>query len=154
TSASIDATVIMEPSLFELRRELEDLGARVEVLADGLVAMLLHTGDAATDHAMWAARCAMLIKDRWPSATIALGTGSGLLHGRAMAGEAFDRAAALLRDHASGPGSNRIMLDEVTGGLLEVRFVIERTPTGVHVLTGDELSLDATRPLLGKPTLC
>src|SRR5262249_59041027 len=25
---------------------------------------------------------------------------------------------------------------------------------GVHVLAGDELSLDATRPLLGKPTPC
>jgi hypothetical protein len=27
-------------------------------------------------------------------------------------------------------------------------------PSGVYVLTGDELSLDATRPLLGKPTPC
>src|SRR5262249_1553230 len=79
---------------------------------------------------------------------------SGLLHERATVGEAFDRAATLLRDHAGGPGSDRILIDEVTRGLLEVRFVTERTPSGAYVLTGDELSLDATRPLLGKPTPC
>src|SRR5262249_1032217 len=79
---------------------------------------------------------------------------SGLLHERATVGEAFDRAATLLRDHAGGPGSDRILIDEVTRGLLEVRYVTERTPSGVYVLTGDELSLDATRPLLGKPTPC
>src|SRR5262249_4636043 len=79
---------------------------------------------------------------------------SGLLHERATVGEAFDRAATLLRDHAGGPGSDRILIDEVTRGLLEVRFVTERTPSGVYALTGEELSLDATRPLLGKPTPC
>jgi hypothetical protein len=87
-------------------------------------------------------------------ARVALGTGSGLLHDRSTAGQAFDRAAALLRDHAGEPGTDRIMIDEVTRGLLEVRFVTERTPAGVYVLTGDELSLDATRPLLGRPTPC
>jgi len=136
-------------------QELEGYGAKIELLADGsLVATLLHTGAAAIDQATRAAQCAMRLKARWPEATIALGTGSGRLHGRGKAGEAFDRAAALLRDHAGGPGPSRIMIDEATRGLLEVRFVIEKTPSGAHVLTGDELALDATRPLLGKPTPC
>src|SRR5262249_6452169 len=150
-----DATVTLRLDERDLR-ELEGYGAKIEVLADGsLVATLLHTGAAATDQAVRAAQCAMRIKARWPAATIALGTGSGLLHDRATTvGEAFDRAAALLRDHAGGPGSDRIIIDEATRGLLEVRFVTERTSSGVYVLTGDELSLDATRPLLGKPTPC
>ena len=153
-TASHDTTVTLPLDEHDLR-ELEACGAKIEVLADGsLVATLLHTSAAATDQAARAARCAMRIKARWPGATIALGTGSGLLHERAGAGPAFDRARALLRDHAGGPGSDRIMIDEVTRGLLDVRFVVERTPAGVHVLTGDELSVDATRPLLGKPTPC
>jgi hypothetical protein len=45
-------------------------------------------------------------------------------------------------------------LAEVTRGLLEVRFVVRRTPRGAFTLTGEELSLDANRPLLGKPTPC
>jgi hypothetical protein len=153
TTISGDATITLHLDKRDLR-ELEGYGAKVEVLADGsLVAMFLHTGSAATDQAARAAQCAMRIKARWPEAMVALGTGSGL-HDRSMAGEAFDRAAALLRDHAGGPGSDRIMLDEATRGLLEVRYVTERTSSGVYVLTGDELSLDATRPLLGKPTAC
>jgi hypothetical protein len=154
TTVSGDATITLHLEKRDLR-ELEAHGAKVEVLADGsLVATLLHTGAAATDQVARAAQCAMRIKARWPEARVALGTGSGLLHDRGTAGEAFDRAAALLRDHAGGPGSDRIMIDEVTRGLLELRFVTERTPYGVYVLTGDELSLDATRPLLGKPTPC
>src|SRR5262249_50909711 len=154
TTVWCDATSTLPLDKSDLH-ELEDHGARVEVLADGsLVATLVHTGSAATDQAARAAQCAMRIKARWPEATIALGTGSGLLHDRAVVGEAFDRAAALLRAHATGPGSDRILIDEVTRGLLEVRYVTERTPSGVYVLTGEELSLDATRPLLGKPTPC
>ncbi|HEY8086663.1 MAG TPA: protein kinase, partial [Polyangiaceae bacterium] len=154
TTVSGDTTVTLPLDASDLE-ELEGYGAKIELLADGsLVATLLHTGAAAIDQATRAAQCAMRIKARWPEATIALGTGSGLLRDRGRAGEAFDRAAALLRDHAGGPGPSRIMIDEATRGLLEVRFVTEKTPSGVYVLTGGELSLDATRPLLGKPTPC
>jgi hypothetical protein len=133
-------------------RELEGYGAKIEVLADGsLVATLLHTGSAATDQATRAAQCAMRIKARWPEATIALGTGSGLYHDRSVVGEAFDRAAALLRDHAGGLGSDRIMIDEVTRGLLEVRFVTERTPSGVYIIT--PRNLPDPRRISGRATV-
>src|SRR5262249_54315127 len=97
TTVSCDATGTLPLDKRDLR-ELEGYGAKIEVLAGGsLVATLRHTGAAATDQATRAAQCAMRIKARWPEATIALGTGAGLLHDdRAMAGEAFDRAAALL----------------------------------------------------------
>src|SRR5262249_20748407 len=141
--------------LFDLPRELADLGARLTVLADGsIVATLRHTRGAATDHAAQAARCALLIKTRLPKARVALATGRGFADERASAGEVFDRAAALLRDHTGEPVSEQIVLDDVTRGLLEVRFVVQKTPSGVYALTGEELSLDASRPLLGKPTPC
>src|SRR5262249_47966929 len=112
TIASGDPTITLRLNKSDLH-ELEGHGARVEVLADGpLVAALVHTGSAATDQATRAAQCAMRIKARWPDARVALGTGSGLHHDRGTAGEVFDRAATLLRDHAGGPGSDRILIDE------------------------------------------
>lgn len=138
-----------------LHAELSQHGARPEVLADGsLVVVLRHTGGVATDQAAEAARCALLIKARWPAAVIALGTGRGLASERSAAGEVLDRAAALLREPVAAPGSGRISLDEVTAGLLEMRFVVERSASGACLLTGEEVALDATRPLLGKPTPC
>jgi hypothetical protein len=47
-----------------------------------------------------------------------------------------------------------IVLDDVTRGLLDVRFHLGRTASGAHTLLGEGLTLDASRPLLGKPTPC
>jgi hypothetical protein len=86
---------------------------------------------------------------------IALCTGRGLLHARLPVGEVLDRASALLRDHASdASSSDQILLDEVTCGLLNVRFRTLRTPAGTCLLTGEDMELDVSRPLLGKPTPC
>ncbi len=139
-----------------LLRALAQHGARVEVLADGsLVAALVHTSGAATDQAVRAARCARLIKARWPAAAVALSTGRGHLADRLPVGEVLERAAALLRGRPAGtPDSGPILLDEVTRGLLEVRFLVHRTPGGGYALGGEGVELDASRPLLGKPTPC
>ncbi len=137
-----------------LARALEVYGARVELLADGsLVATLVDARGAATDQAAQAARCALLIKARWPEARIALCTGRGRLRERLPIGEVLDRAMLLL-DRAGAYPSEQILLDDVTRGLLDVRFRLDRTPWGAHTLLGEELMLDATRPLLGKPTPC
>jgi hypothetical protein len=150
-------------ALHGLARALEARGARVERLADGaLVATLVDARQAATDRAAQAARCALLVKAQRPEAAIALSTGRGRIHGRLPVGEAFDRAALLLRDYADAtkapadeaPEPASILLDEVTAGLLDARFQISRTASGVYVLGGEEVTLDASRPLLGKPTPC
>jgi hypothetical protein len=150
------ASTIVDMQLAELHRELTVLGAKLELLADGsLVATLSRGRGAATDQAAQAAQCALLIKARWPEATIALSTGRGLLQERLPIGEVLDRAAALLRDRpASESPSGLILLDEVTSSLLDMRYRIERTPSGRYALSGEELDLDASRPLLGKPTPC
>src|SRR5262249_3607078 len=67
-------------------------------------------------------------------------------------GEVLDRAAGLLRARPDSISSQQIFLDEVTRGLLDVRFRVDRTSSGAFVLAGEELALDASRPLLGKPT--
>jgi predicted ATPase len=109
---------------------------------------------AATDQAAQAARCALLIKAHWPEAAIALCTGRGRLRERLPIGEVLDRAMRLVHDRAVAPPSEQILLDDVTRGLLDVRFHLDRTPSGAHVLLAEELTLDASRPLLGKPTPC
>jgi len=137
----------------ELSRALKAYGAQVEWLADGsLVATLVDARGTATDQAAQAARCALLIKARWPEAAIALCTGRGRLRERLPIGEVLDRAMLLL-DRA-GAQPSEILLDDVTQGLLDVRFRLGRTASGGHTLLGEELTLDPSRPLLGKPTPC
>jgi serine/threonine protein kinase len=129
-------------------------GARVERLADGaLVATLVDARGTATDQAAQAARCALLVKARWPGARIAVCTGRGRLRERLPIGEVLDRAMRLL-DRTDAPSSDQILLDDVTWGLLDVRFRLGRTASGAHALLGEEVTLDASRPLLGKPTPC
>jgi eukaryotic-like serine/threonine-protein kinase len=141
--------------LRELATALAALGVRAEALADGsLVATLMHARGAATDQVALAARCALLLKARWPEAAIALCTGRGHLLGDLPVGEALDRAAGLLRELPAISSSGPILLDELTRGLLDMRFHVQTTPSGVYTLTGEELMLDASRPLLGKPTPC
>jgi serine/threonine protein kinase len=138
-----------------LSRALKAYGARVELLADGsLVATLVDARGAATDQAAQAARCALLIRARWPDAAIALCTGRGRRRERLPIGEVLDRAMRLLHDPARTHASEQILLDEVTRGLLDVRFHVGHTAWGAHTLLGEELTLDASRPLLGKPTPC
>src|SRR5207244_10320720 len=76
-----------------------------------------------------------------------------------------DRAARLL---AGDPGADRsaeggpppaprsiVLLDELSAGLLDGRFMLRRTGTaGDAVLVGERAAVDETRPLLGRPTPC
>src|SRR5262249_28688461 len=113
------ATAIEDDPRGDLHRELAGLGARLEVLSDGSRgARPRQRRGAARDQAAQAARCALLIKPRFPGAGVALGTGGGLADERASAGEVFDRAAALLRDHTREPVPSQILLDDGTRGLL------------------------------------
>lgn len=147
------------------RRALRDMlrtlliphGAQVELLADGaLVATLKATHGSATDPATLAARCALLVQERWPEATVVLTTGRARPDPQLPVGEAMDRAGQLLRQHESRPSgsSASVLLDEVTAGLLGPGFQLSRPQPDVFLLLGESLGADASRPLLGKPTPC
>src|SRR5262249_54154207 len=63
-----------------LRETLSPYGASVERLVDGsLVATFVARRGAATDQAALAVRCALIIKERLPEASVALTTGRGVM---------------------------------------------------------------------------
>jgi tetratricopeptide (TPR) repeat protein len=134
-------------------------GAKVERLADGsLVATLVGEGDA-TDHAAHAARFALALREVMPQADIVLATGRGVVTGRFPVGEVLDRASRLL----SGPGaapqatgvtaSRPVVLDEVTAGLLDLRFEVVAEGERSELRAARESS-DVARSVLGRPTSC
>jgi serine/threonine protein kinase/tetratricopeptide (TPR) repeat protein len=139
--------------LSDLIDEMRKFGAWAETLADGtIVATFAPTRGAATDQATIAARAALLLKARWPEATVVLCTGRGQVQGTLPTGDVLDRAAAMLRYHRNKVVY--VVLDDVTRRLLGARFRVDDTTPGTYVLTGENATLDPTRPLLGKPTPC
>ncbi|HEY6039116.1 MAG TPA: AAA family ATPase, partial [Kofleriaceae bacterium] len=79
---------------------------------------------------------------------MALATGRGVLAGRWPVGEAIDRAARLLRRAGEG-----VRIDEVTAGLLDVRFELGGDAAGLVLLAERDI-VETARTLLGKATPC
>jgi tetratricopeptide (TPR) repeat protein len=145
-----------------LRSALQSLGAQVEWFADGSLVATLTRTTSATDQVALAARCALLIQDRWPLARVALATGRGALLDELPVGEAVNRAAELVKAAAQGPTSpgsgapetwRGILIDSLSADLLASRFVIERAADRA-VLQRERTAVDETRLLLGRPTPC
>ncbi len=135
-------------------RGLRELGADGTFLPGGwLLVSLLSTASAA-DQAAIAARAALLIKEYWPQAQVAVCTGKGSAQGQTLAGDVVQRAAQLLRQPAAAAQANRgVLIDTLSADLLALRFVV--TTTGQQsILLAEEREADASRPLLGKPTPC
>jgi len=138
---------------------LARFGARIERLADGsLVATLVGEGDA-TDHAANAARFALALREQLPDAPIVLATGTGIVTGRVPVGDVLDRASRLFA--APGPaaaddreaGTRPVFLDDVTAGLLDLRFDVIEEGSRAE-LRGARESSDVARSVLGRPTSC
>jgi eukaryotic-like serine/threonine-protein kinase len=156
-----------------------ELGGYLEQLSDGSLIMQMRGTGPATDAAASAARVALTIRERLPFMAIVLATGKGRADGRLPVGEVIDRAAELLRAEIearpqvavltgppaaakrpagkqSGPaGQPRrragIRLDELTAGLLDVRFALSGDASGL-LLSGMREPLEVRRTLLGTPT--
>jgi eukaryotic-like serine/threonine-protein kinase len=146
------APAVAEPEL----PDVVPFGAELKRLIDGtIVVTLAQRGGAATDLCARAARCALRLHQGRPGGNLVVATGRGLLSGRAYIGEAVDRAGLLLRARLAS-GSGAILLDEVTGGLLDARFSTARAEgeLGAFVLEGEDPSIDPGRRLLGRPTTC
>lgn len=149
-------SITRREALAALCKALAAFGAQTQRMGDDtLIVALMPASSAATDQAAHAARCALFIKERWPAAVVALATGRGRLSARVPIGEALDRAGGLLRrGFVPSDASGQVLLDELTAGLLDGRFLVSTTAAGTLALTGEEPSLDPLRPLLGKPTPC
>jgi tetratricopeptide (TPR) repeat protein len=180
SSANADAAtaVTMLPGLAtsdldELRAVVERHGGRLEALYGGTVVATLSGAGIATDQAAQAASCALAMHAMRPTAAQALCTGRGEVAGRLPFGEAIDRAARLLHARTRPKGGFRrvklgtpaepppplvpqdapIALDEVTAGLLGSAFDVSADELGL-VLRGKREVVEASRTLLGKPTVC
>ncbi|MFO0572699.1 MAG: protein kinase [Polyangia bacterium] len=125
----------------------EVLGAfrlRAEWLVNGTLVAALEPGADAHDQVAQAARCALLLRERWPEAQVALATGYGRLRETSVLGEVLDRALRLLDEPAADAGlggddaataagglEDGVRVDELSASLLDNRFLLlQRGPVG------------------------
>jgi eukaryotic-like serine/threonine-protein kinase len=154
SSGDPDGTTIEAPEGGPLRRVLaaiEANGGDAAVLSDGTIAVKVRAGGLATDQAALAARCALVVRETLPDSAVAVATGRVEAAAARAMGEAIDRAATMLRRrrHTSGPPA--IDLDDVTAGLLDLRFEVTGGTLGLELVTEGEVA-DTARTLLGRPT--
>ena len=137
-----------------VRDALLMLGVTVECMIDGsLIATIVRQG-AATDQAIHAARCALLIKERWPDAVVALATGRAVVEGNTILGEVLGRVGMMLDAEQSVPAQTAVRIDETTARLVESYFAVVRAGSDHLFLTGLAQSGEENQPLLGMPTQC
>lgn len=153
----------------ELRRAADVRGGRFELLADGSIIVTVAGTRVAKDQAVQAARCALALRALSEKRPIALATGYGKVTGKLPTGDVIDRAATLLSASSRSAAVSEltegeplvplsmhlppILVDEVTSGLLDARFVVRKADGALH-LHGERSAADESwgRPLLGKPT--
>ncbi len=137
-----------------LIQALVSLGGAVDYLANGMLVVTVPSLGSAQDQATVAARAALLIKERWPDASVSMSTGRGTSRGRTAVGEVIDSAARLLT-RRSQPSAKEapsgVLIDPLSASLLEGRFAKTPQPVGALLLY-EEREVDASRPLLGRPT--
>ncbi len=137
------------PKELDLWAELDALGARVEVLANGCLVACLSDSGVPTDQAMRAAGCAQVLKTLLPNVPIVLATGHGELDGVVPTGDVIDRAVQQLADARVG----EVRMGRLTASLIRSRFSL--MPIGEHWTLGDTLSRDSPfQTVLGLQTRC
>lgn len=143
------------PPTEAIMRQLAPLGVQAEVLADqSVVVALTEQNVSAVDQAAHAATCALTLAACWPTAVIAVATGRSTEQDGRATGEALARAGKLLAAGVSWKDS-RILVEDVTVGLLGARAQLRRLDVGVSALVSNELSEpDAVQQFLGKPRAC
>ena len=147
----------IRPQQDETRVEADPLGSaaarfgvRAQLLAEQTAIVLAPEGVTAADQASVLARFAHHVVETFPGACVALTTGSAVTGSPLPAGEALDRAVTLVRKASPETG---VLVDEVTAALITARFDIHHEGEKL-IVEGERISLDPTRPLLGRPTSC
>lgn len=139
-----------------LLRALAALGGTPDFLANGTLVVTVPPLGSAQDQATLAARAALLIKERWPDAAVSMATGRGAVKGRTAVGEVVEVAARSLKtgsQQVAGKPSTGVIIDLLSTKLLEGRFALAPQAGGA-LLLHEERDMDASWPLLGKPTPC
>jgi hypothetical protein len=126
----------------ELGAMLTAAKVRWEFLLDETLVASVRGYDSAIDLADEAARVALIIKQHWPAADVALSIGIDASQG-----------AAGLHRVVRGRGGTGVWLDELAAKLLARRFELT-TDQREPVLKPGAARVDEDRPLLGRPTAC
>jgi tetratricopeptide (TPR) repeat protein len=154
--AGDSGTSLMLP--VSLRPVLVQLGAIVEVLADGTVMATMPPSASALDQAFLAVRCGLILEEHLRNVDVAVATGRGRLQGQLPIGEAIDRALELLEDFPRGqaPEASRgVWLDALTEDLLAGRLRIEHEHGRARVVREQDAATgEDVRRLLGQSTPC
>lgn len=160
TGSSLESGSMPQATLV---RSVGGFGANVELLADGSLVGIFIGGESAHDQVINAARCALLVRDRWPDGRMAIASGSGVVQDRRAVGAVIERAMAMTRsiaelsEAAAREGRSAqvdgIVLDQLSAGLIDNRFLLTSSTAGAMLL-GEKDSIDESRQLLGKPTPC
>jgi serine/threonine protein kinase len=141
-----------------LKHELLQLGAIVELLADGTVMVTMPPSASASDQAFLAVRCGLILAEHLLDVEVAVATGRGHLQGQLPIGEAIDRAFELLEDspRARTPEAPcNVWLDTLTEDLLAGRLQIEHEDGRARAVRAqDPATGEDVRRLLGQPTSC
>jgi len=136
-------------------------GGVAEQLGDGSVFVTIYGRATATELAHRAVRCAWSLRELSPTATIALAMGRAVVAGQLLIGEVIDRATRLIDRAAARQmrstarrGSPPILMDDLTGGLLDEASYDVVGNGGEFELHGVRERVQGTRTLLGKPSPC
>ena len=135
------------PTLAELEARLAlRFTAKTFLLPGGKMVVTLPEGTVASDQAVLAARCALLVHQHLPDAAVVVALGIARLSRRSAVGSVIEEAADLLRT----TGAGRVRVEEGVTPLLGARFDLSRDETGTYLLAPRE-TLETKRSLLGRP---
>ncbi len=124
-------------------------GAQAEWLVDGSLVAAFSSGSGAVDRTIAAARCALQIRECWPSYNVVVATGRAQVRSGLAVGEVVDRAYQLVESSVGGT----ILLDELSSDLLDGRFDVEERDD-LRILMREGVDGGGPRKLLGKPVRC
>ncbi len=116
-----EATASPLPDVAALRAAIEPHGGVLHALAGGSLVVTLWGGGSAVDRAARAACCALALQSRFPALPVCVVTGRGQVSARVVEGEMIERGVRALAVARAGG----IHVDEVTAGMLSVRFRID-----------------------------
>ncbi|HEY0133046.1 MAG TPA: AAA family ATPase, partial [Nannocystis sp.] len=137
-----------------VQRAIADLGAGVDLLADGSVIATVFPSASAVDQALVGARCGLVMRELLPDHAVAVTTGRGVLRGEAPIGAAIDRALHLLAERTT-LAVQGVWLDGLTRDLLAGRLrIAEHDGHPLLLPEQDATANDGVRRLLGKLTPC
>ncbi|MEY4545596.1 MAG: hypothetical protein RL685_1791 [Pseudomonadota bacterium] len=135
------------PVLAALDRVAARFGAQIASLKGGVLSLVSSGRGEANDRASRAVLCALDVQRCLTNVPLAVATGLAETSGGVPIGVAIDRAASLL-ERIDRDG---VCLDEVTLGLIGLRFEVERAGPLIRLLAA-RTEFDAPRRLMGRFT--